>query len=157
MTDAPGPGHVRPTSPGVLAGFVVVGLVAGWLIRPLYERMGWSALVVTWGQVVVLFFVAGIIATVAWSTWRTLQVRSEWLEPHRAVNRLLMAKSCALVGALVAGGYAGFAVSWLGVEAELAGQRISRSLLAGLAGLLITSGALWLERACRVKKDEDAP
>ena len=62
-----------------------------------------------------------------------------------------------LVGALVAGGYLGFAVSWVGVEAELAGQRIVRSLLAGLAGLLITIGALWLERACRVPKDDDEP
>ena len=45
----------------------------------------------------------------------------------------------------------------VGRHERRAGQRIGRSLLAGLAGLLITSGALWLERACRVQKDEDAP
>jgi hypothetical protein len=155
VTDAPG--HVRPIAPGALAVFTVLGLVGGWLIKPLYEQLNRSAPLVTWVQVGALWFVAGIVAITAWSTWRTLQVRSEWIEPHRAVNRLLMAKSCALVGALVAGGYAGYAVSWLGLEAELGGQRITRSLLAVLAGFLITGGALWLERACRVKKDEDEP
>ena len=37
------------------------------------------------------------------------------------MNRLVLAKSCALAGALVAGGYFGYALSWLGLtEAELA-------------------------------------
>lgn len=151
----PADGHLHPTSPAALAGFAVVGLVGGWLLRPLTERNGGTAPVVTWLQVVVLFFVAGVIAITALTTWRALQVRREWIEPHRAVNRLLMAKSCALVGALVAGGYAGYAVSWLGLEAELAGQRILRSLLAGLAGLLTTIGALVLERACRARFEDD--
>jgi hypothetical protein len=157
VTEGPAPGHLRPTSAGPLAVFTVLGLVGGWLIRPFYESQGWSALVVTWSQVGVLYFVAGIVAVVAWSTWRTLQVRQAWIEPHRAVNRLLMAKSSALVGVLVAGGYAGFAVSWLGVQSELADQRITRSLLAMLAGLLITTGALWLERACRVTGEDEEP
>jgi len=46
-------------------------------------------------------------------------------------------------------------VSWLGLEAELAGQRMGRSLLAGLAGLLITIAALVLERACRARFSDD--
>ena len=46
-------------------------------------------------------------------------------EPHHAVNRLVLAKSCALAGALVAGGYLGYALSWLGLtDAELAQQRM---------------------------------
>lgn len=151
----PADGHLHPTSPAVLAGAAVVGLVGGWLLRPLMERLGETAPVVTWLQVFVLFFVAGVVGLTGWATWRSLQVRQEWIEPHRAVNRLLMAKSCAVVGLLVAGGYAGYAVSWLGLEAELAGQRIVRSLLAGLAGLLTTIGALVLERACRARFDDD--
>lgn len=153
MTEVPG--RLRPTAVGALAIYASIGLVAGWLLRPLTARLDLAAPVVTWGQIAVLWFVAGVVAVTAWATWRTLQVREEYLEPHRAVNRLAMAKSCAFVGALVAGGYAGYAVSWLGLEHELANQRIWRSLLAGLAGLLITIGALWLERACRVKEDDD--
>ena len=37
-------------------------------------------------------------------------------EPHRAVNRLVLGRAGALVGALVAGGYAGYAVSWIGSD-----------------------------------------
>lgn len=138
-----------------MATWLILGLVGGWLLRPLIERLGGTAPVVTWLQVLVLFFVAGVVAITATVTWRALQVRAEWIEPHRAVNRLLMAKACAVTGALVAGGYAGYALSWLGLEDQLAGQRMARSLLAGLAGLLTTIGALVLERACRARFDDD--
>ncbi len=84
-----------------------------------------------------------------------MHVRRERLEPRRAVNRLLLARSCAYVGALVAGGYAGYAVSWLGVGAELADQRAWRSLAAAAAGAAITITAVLLERACRVRSDDD--
>lgn len=152
--EPPGPGHVRPTSPAALAVFAVVGLVSGWLLRRLAEAADMRAPVVTWLQVAVVAFVAAVVAGTAYVTWRQLQVRRTWLEPHRAVNRLVMAKSCALVGALVAGGYGGYAVAWLGLEAELAGQRIGRSLLAAAAGIAMTCAALWLERACRVGEDD---
>lgn len=151
----PAPGQVRPTSAGPLVAWAVIGLVGGWLLRPVVEQLGGTAPLVTWLQVLVLFFVAGVVAITATVTWRTLQVRGEWLEPHRAVNRLVMAKASALTGALIAGGYVGYAVSWLGLADELAEQRITRSLLAGLAGLLTTIGAVVLERACRARFDED--
>jgi len=149
------PGHVRATSPATLAAYAVAGLVGGWLLRPVVVRLGGSAPVVTWLQVGVLAFVAGAVLLTAFVTWRSLQVQRDWLEPHRAVNRLVMAKSCALVGALVAGGYAGHAVSWLGLEAELAGQRVVRSVVAAVAALGMMYAALWLERACRTRVDED--
>ena len=151
----PAPGHARATSQAALAAYAVVGLVGGWLLRPVVVRLGGSAPVVTWLQVGVLAFVAGAVLLTAFVTWRSLQVQRDWMEPHRAVNRLVMAKSCALVGALVAGGYAGHAVSWLGLEAELAGQRVVRSLVAAVAALIMMYAALWLERACRTRADED--
>ena len=48
----------------------------------------------------------------------------------------MLARACALVGALVAGGYLGYALSWVGVSAELADQRVVRSLVAALAGVV---------------------
>ena len=72
------------------------------------------------------------------------------------MNRLVLAKSCALAGAMVGGGYLGYALSWLGIaEADLAKQRMVQSLLAGVAGLLIVAGSLLLERACRIREDDD--
>jgi hypothetical protein len=78
------------------------------------------------------------------------------LAPHQAVNRLVLAKACALAGAMVGGGYFGYALSWWGVsEAELAQQRMVQSLVAGAAGVSIVAASLWLERACRVRGDDE--
>lgn len=152
----PDRGSVRPTPPAVPALAICFGLVGGWAIRPVMLWLGLNPPVVSWLQVATLVFVAGILAVTAWVTWREVRVHQRRIEPHRAVNRLVMAQACIVAGALVAGGYGGYAVSWLGIEAELAEQRIIRSLCAVLAGLVITSVAIWLERACRVRGDDDA-
>lgn len=148
------PRRLRPLSTAALTAAAVVGLVGGWLLHPLSERIWATAPTVQWLPVLMLYFVAAILAGTAWATWRAVQVRRERVEPQRMVNRLVLARACALVGALMAGGYAGYAVSWLGVEAELAGQRLVRSLLAALAGVLIAASAVALERACRTPPED---
>jgi hypothetical protein len=150
-------GRLRPTSPAVLTIWGVVGLVGGWLIHAYADRRMTAAPIVTWAQPLALFLVAAILAFTARATWRTVHVRRERLAPHQAVNRLVLARACAYVGVLVAGGYLGYALSWIGVTSELAGQRAVRSLIAGLAGACVVVTALLLERACRVRKDDDAP
>lgn len=146
-------GHIRTTSPGSLTVLAVIGLVLGWVLRPLSIAVNGTAPTVGWLPVLALGLVAVIVAAVAGSTYRALQVRHEHLEPHRAVNRLVLAKSCALAGALVAGGYFGYALSWVGItEGDLAKQRILHGVLAGLASVLIVAGSLVLERACRVSR-----
>jgi small-conductance mechanosensitive channel len=146
-------GHIRTTGPGPLVVFALVGLVPGWLLRPVSIRLNGAAPTVGWTPVLALFLVAVILGAVAWATYRSLHRRGERIEPHRAVNRLVLAKSCALAGAMVAGGYFGYALSWVGVtEANLAGERLVRSLLAGTASVLIVTGSLLLERACRVRR-----
>lgn len=151
------PGHVGTTDPGSLILFALVGLVLGWLVRPVGIRLTGTAPTVGWLPVLTLLFVALIVGSVAWATYRSLHRRRERLAPHQAVNRLVLAKSCALAGAMVAGGYFGHALSWLGIaEAELAQQRVGRSLVGGLAGALIVVGSLLLERACRVRDDPDS-
>ncbi|CUR54422.1 conserved membrane hypothetical protein [metagenome] len=154
MTEEQPVGSLTPTPAGVLAALFVTGMVCGWALHRVGERLWDYAPLVTWAQVSVLAFVAAILGATAWVTWRQVHVHHHRIEPHRAVNRLVLAKSCALVGALVAGGYVGYAVSWVGLEAELAGQRVFRSLLAALASGLLTVAAVALERACRVRKDD---
>lgn len=148
-------GRLRPTSAGAVTLWGVVGLVGGWLLHPLAERIRGTAPIVTWAQPLALLLVAAILGATAFFTWRTIHVHHQRLEPHQAVNRLVLARACALVGALVAGGYLGYALSWVGVDTELAMERVWRSLLAGLAGIAILVTSLLLERACRVTTDED--
>jgi high-affinity Fe2+/Pb2+ permease len=71
------------------------------------------------------------------------------------VNRLVLARACALVGALVAGGYAGYALSWVGMDSDLASQRLWRSAVAAVAGVAIVVTSMLLERACRVRSDDE--
>jgi predicted small integral membrane protein len=148
--------RLRPTSPAWLTVCAVVGLVGGWCVRPLLVEVEGTSRVVAWTQPVALAVVAVIVGTAAWTTWRQLQVRRERIEPHRALNRLALARASAYVGALVAGAYTGYALSWLGLVSELAGEQASRAACAALAGAVICVGGLVLERACRVRKDDDA-
>jgi len=150
-------GRLGPTPPGAVVAWGVAGLAGGWLAHPLSEELNGTAPVVSWAQPGALLLLATAVGVTAWQTWRVVHVRRERLQPHQAVNRLVLGRAAALVGALVAGGYAGYAVSWVGAEAELAGQRMLRSALAALCGLLVVAGGLLLERACRVRKGPREP
>jgi lysylphosphatidylglycerol synthetase-like protein (DUF2156 family) len=151
----PDPGRLRPTGPGWVTAWGSAGLVFGWVLHPVAEGLRGTAPVITWVQPLTLVLVAAILGWTAWSTYRTVHVRREQLLPHQAVNRLVLGRACALVGALIAGGYLGYAVSWLGIDAELAQQRVVRSVIAGVAGIGICVAALLLERACRVPPDDE--
>ncbi len=154
MTPSPDPARLRPLPPAAFGSTAVAGLLGGWLLRPIGERLWTTAPLVSWLQVAVIGFVAAILFVTARATRRSVGDRHrEPPEPHRMVNRLVLARACALVGSLVAGGYAGYAVSWLGMSAELADQRMLRSLIAAAAGLAMMLGGIALERACRAPGD----
>jgi uncharacterized membrane protein len=157
VPDPPEPsGNLRTTSPGVLVGSGLVALVCGWALRPVSIRLSTTPPTIGWGPVLALGLVVVILAAVAWTTHRALQTRGERIAAHQAVNRLVLAKACALTGAVIAGGYLGYALSWVGVtDAELGEQRLVRALVAGIAGLGMVAGSLALERACRIRPDDD--
>ena len=144
-------GSLRPTPPGVIVGWGLAGLVLGWALHPVSDGLGRVPPLVTWGQPLALLLLAAILLYVAWATWRTVHVRREQLLPHQAVNRLVLARASALVAALVAGGYLGYGLSWLGDPAEMADDRMWRSVAAAAAGALGVAAALLLERACRIR------
>jgi Protein of unknown function (DUF3180) len=152
----PGRGAIRPTTPAAPVLVACAGLLGGWALRPLALYVDATVPRVGWLQVGVIAFVALILAGTARLTWRELQVERTWVEPHRAVNRLVMAKACVVVGALLAGGYAGSAVSWLGVPGDATSGHLLRAGCAAVAGLTMVAAAIWLERACRVRDEDDA-
>lgn len=150
------PGHVRTTGPGPLVGFGVVGLVAGWAVRPVALGMGAAEPDVSWLAIGLVLFMAAVLCGAAYLTWRTLHHQRRRLPPHRAVNRLVLGKACALAGAGIAGGYFGYALAQLGVtSADTSDTRLWHSVVAGVGGLLLMAGSLLLERACRVREEDD--
>ena len=149
------PGRIRSTGPGPLVVAGVLGLVVGWAIRPLCLRLGYAEPNVSFTAIGALFFVAAIIGGTAYVTRRTVRRNRFDLAHHQAVNRLVLGKACALAGALVLGGYLGYAVAQLGVGDPAADLRLWRSLLAALGALAVTVAALLLELACRVPDDTD--
>ncbi len=150
-------GTLRPTSAGALTALAVVGLLVGWGLHPLMDRLVGRPPLVSWAQALALVLVAAIMSFVAWHTWQTVQVRGERLEPHRSVNRLVLARACALAGALVTAGYVGYAVSWLGDESALADRWIVRSVVAALGAAGVMLASLVLERACRADGGRPRP
>ena len=151
----PSGGRLRPTSAGAITVWGLVGLIGGWSVRTVAEWLDSTPPIVTWAQPLALVLVAAILGTTAYFTWRVVHVQRERLEPSQAVNRLVLGRACAVVGALVAGGYAGYALSWIGVDTEMGTERLWRSVLAALAGVAIVVTSLLLERACRVRSDEN--
>jgi Protein of unknown function (DUF3180) len=141
----------------VLTIWALAGVVLGWVFHPLSVRWFGYAPLVTWTQALLLFFVAAILAGTARATARAMRGDRVRPEPHRMVNRFVMARACALVGALVAGVYAGYGLSWVGLQAELGTQRIVRSAVTCLGAAAMVAAAVMLERACRVGSDDDAP
>jgi hypothetical protein len=149
----PEPGRVRPTRITVLLAAAAVGVVVGWFGGALLERSDGVAPSVPWTSVGVMVFAAAVLGATAWSTWRTIHRQRRWIDPHKAVNRLVLAKASALVGALMAGLYAGYGARFLDdLAAPLPQQRVIRSGLVVLAAVLVVVAALLLEHACRVPK-----
>jgi len=151
--------QLRTTAATTLAVMGLSGLAVGGLIRPLVERSGGVAPPVTWTAPLTLLGVAVLLLALAWGTYRTIHQRHERIEPHRAVNLLVLGKASALAGAAVAGAYLGYALSFAGDwEIALPRERVTRSLLASLMALAVMTGGLLLERACRVPGfDDDDP
>jgi Protein of unknown function (DUF3180) len=153
--EPPGPqGTLRPTSARALTACIVVGLVLGWSLHPLMSRVAGGPPLVSWTQALALVLVALIMGFLAWHTWQTVQVRGERLAVHQAVNRLVLARACALAGTLVAAGYVGYAISWLGDASQHADRWILRSVVAALGAAGVALASLALERACRTDGGE---
>lgn len=150
-------GSLRPTSGRALALSAVLGLVLGWSLHLIGQRVTGNAPTVSWAQPLTLVLVAGILSFLAWHTWRTVQVQGRRLEPQHALNRLVLARACAVAGALVAAAYVGFAVSWVGDASHLADRWITRSLVAAGAAAAVLAASLVLESACRTPGEDPHP
>jgi hypothetical protein len=158
LADQPDPtkATIGPTRFRFLGVAFVVGAILGYAIVPVSEHLNATAPMIQWDAVVVLGAIAAMLLALAYTTYRTVHRERRLIEPHRALNYLLLAKACSLMGSLVAGGYLGFGVQFLDqMDIVLPRERVLRSFSAAIAGAIVVVSGLLLERACRIPRDPD--
>ena len=147
---------VRRTSTLTLTVVGGVGLIAGRIARPIIEYRDGVAPTVGWAPSLALLLGAAILGGLAWSTFQSLHRRGERMTSDHGVKLLSLAKASAIVGALVAGVYFGYALGFVDAWNTARGhERVVRSTVVGMAGLLLVAAALLLERALQVPGDPD--
>jgi lysylphosphatidylglycerol synthetase-like protein (DUF2156 family) len=153
---SPEQGTVGPTRVRTLLALFLVGGVLGYAFVRISIAVHGYAPQIQWSSAIGLLVAASIVLVLANSTYRTLHRERRRMDAHRAVRFLLLAKASALVGAIVAGGYLGFAVNFVNqLDVHLPQERVIRSVCASIAAIVLAVAGLLLERACRIPKDED--
>lgn len=157
MAEHPVGGSVDLTPRRSLLVAAVFGALAGWLVVVTAHAFDLIPPRIPWSAPIGLVVFAALVGALAWTTHQRIQVRRERMEPQRAVAFLVLGKASALAGALVAGGYLGFALNFVTrLDASTPRDRVIRSAVAVVAGLALMVGGLLLERACKVPgSDED--
>jgi hypothetical protein len=148
--------RVRPTPALLIAALLGIGVVVGRLLPPLIIRFDGNVPRLSWAAAISLFLAAVFVGCWAWSTWQSLHKKHERMTADHGIKMLALAKSCAVVGALVAGVYGGFALAFVAaLDSPLGKERVVRGGAAAVASLLLLIAALLLERACRLPEDDD--
>ena len=159
MAEEPSGGSVNLTPFRALVVAAIFGGLAGWLVVVIANAFDLIPPEVQWTAPIGLILVAALVGALAYATHQRIQVRRERIEPQRAVALLVLGKASALAGALVAGGYFAFALMFLTrLDAAAPRDRVIRSAVAIVAGIVLCIVGLLLERACKVptEPDEDA-
>ena len=157
MSQVPSGNQVTSTPRRALVVAALFGGLAGWLLAVTTAALDVVPPSIPWSAPVGLFVVGRPRRRASrGATHQQIQVRRERMEPQRAVAFLVLGKASALGGALVAGGYLGYALSFVGrFDADGPRERVVRSLVAVVGGVALVVAGLLLERACRVPFDED--
>ncbi|UUZ60806.1 DUF3180 family protein [Nocardioides sp. B-3] len=139
-----------------MAVAAVIGLFAGWLLRPAMVRLTGTAPFVTRVQALAPGLRGrGPGLCRPGTRGRRSGCGTSGCPTTAPSTAPVLARACAPVGALAAGGYAGYAVTRLGDASELADQRLLRCAVAAIGGLLMMLASLALERACRVPGEDN--
>lgn len=155
MAEQPG-GSITLTPFRALVVAAVFGGLAGWLIVVVANAVDAVPPRIPWSAPIGLAVFAALVGVLAYSTYQRIQVRRERMEPQRAVAFLVLGKASALAGALVAGGYFGFALLFLTrLDAAAPRDRVIHSAVAIVAGVALCIAGLRLERACKVPGSDD--
>lgn len=140
---------------GVLACFVAPAVLV-WVIADLTVRYGgWFPMLTMWGAAAALG-IAVVVLAAGLAVRRFRARQATWMTPTGAATTAVAAKASAIVGAIVAGLYAGGFV-----YALLAPDSPAMSSLAWSSGVCMVACALWcgvgllVEHWCAIDMSDD--
>ena len=132
----------------------MVGALIGWTIVAVTGRDG-VPIRVAWSGPITLLAAAAVLVCLAYVLHLRLQVNRLRIPDRQAVAWLALGKAGAVVGALMAGGYFGFAIRFVpDVQTDAPRERVIRSAVAIIGGIVIMLASLRVERACLVPPDD---
>jgi hypothetical protein len=147
---------VRATTVRLVAVLVSLGLLVGAGLPAVVRRAGGDVPLLSWSPSLLLLTAAGIVGVVAWSVWRAVHRDKQRVNADRALFHLALARASSRVGAVFAGGYAGFALAYVDLIETVNGEsRVVHGAAAAVAAALLTGAGLLLERACRLPMGDD--
>ncbi|MCZ3389411.1 MAG: DUF3180 domain-containing protein [Actinomycetia bacterium] len=151
---------MHPTSWRLLLATGAIGFAVGFLGARFWDLWTGSPPAVPWAAPLMLFVLAVGFVVAAWTLRPRIQRREGYrpLDPFVAARTAVLALAGSRTGAAVAGvylGYAGFLL--LDLVNDYRRRMVIIALAAAAAGLAMAAAALWLERICRVKGDDDEP
>lgn len=153
-----GGGSLATTRLQTLLAIAVVAAAVGWTGIRVLTSVGGSMPDVPRLAPFALLFLAAVLVGGAVLMRRRVQrwqPGRERVAPETAVRLLALAKASALVGAAVAGAYAGAAVVYAaGFEVPFRAAATWWSVASALTAVAAVVAALWLERECRVPGDD---
>lgn len=144
---------MRRTGASALTVFAVVALVAGWVVHYIARMNSGLDPSLNWSAAGVVAFLAAFVGVAAFRTRQATRAKVR-LPAHRAVNLLVLGKSCARAGAAVLGGYAGFAVGYLRQSMSVPAGQLVLVGLTCVSGIALMIAGLAMERACEIPPDE---
>lgn len=146
---------MKRTSAATLLVVAVVGGVAMFLLQTLLVSTGSPRFEPALSLPLALVVIAVLVVVLAVPVWRSARGRSERkVDPFYATRIVLLAKACALSGALLGGAFAGVAVFLWTRSVTGVGSLVMALASLGGAILLLAAG-LVAEHLCTVPPDDD--
>jgi hypothetical protein len=147
---------VTPTRPTALIVAALAGLVIGYGLTSLVDRLGYGLPRVSWVAVVLLLFLASLLLAAvrrvrAWVSGDRPQEPGDALTMGRFVA---LAKAGSVFGALMSGGYLGLAAVGLDRVATAYGRgHVGWGVAGAVAAGAVLVAALLLERSLQLPGD----
>lgn len=149
---------MQPTRMRLLLLIAVIAAVLGWAAATMADALVGRYLPLPWSAAAAVWLMAVALAMWAWIVRPRLLRRPGTLPlpPYVAARTAALALAASRVGAGVTGVYAGVLVgllSSLHIPAAQTGAWTAG--VTALGGIAVTAAALWLERLCRIRDDDD--